>query len=372
MKKVGLINFQYSNHNYGAVLQAAALSEYINNNLGVPAEHINYIPDFKVSGMFNKSKKFLKKIIFSLGLLESEKIDHEAVVNKETFENFRTQWLPRTDVVYTSLDKLKSSSFLYSHVVVGSDQVWRPSYAGAESLVYFLSFLNDGIKKVSYAASFGTDSWDLDEVATAKISNEVNRFSAISVRESSGVDLCRDVFGINAQHVLDPTLLVGRDFFNKVCASVEGDKHSGIVYYKLDKSDDFLNLLSGFEAQLGTDSKDIYFDNINGKSSYHNVENWLAYIKSSKFVITDSYHCVCFAILFNKPFLCYPNSTRGLARIHSLLKLLGLEKQFYDGISSEQTLAELMVVDYEKVEQRLTDLRCESSAFLKLALEIDE
>ncbi|WP_318461173.1 polysaccharide pyruvyl transferase family protein [Photobacterium leiognathi] len=373
MNKIGILNYQYSNHNYGAVLQAAALSEYINTNIGVTAEHINYIPNFKVVGILNKSKKLVKKVLLTFGLFKTEKIDHEAILNKETFENFRTQWLPRTNAVYTSLDELQEKNFSYTHVIVGSDQVWRPSYAGTESLVYFLSFLNNDVKKISYAASFGTDKWDLEQAATDLISEQVNKFSAVSVRESSGVELCQDVFGINAQHVLDPTLLVGREFFDRICHSTEHKKSSGIVYYKLDKSDDFLELLSSFEQQLGFNSKDIYFDKFNGDAAYHNVDDWLSYIKNSEFVITDSYHCVCFAILFEKPFLCYPNPTRGLARIHSLLKLLGLEKHFYDGESKcQDIISELMSVDYKKIELRLTELRIESANFLKLALSIKE
>lgn len=372
MKNVGLINFQYSNHNYGAVLQAAAISEYINVNLGINAEHINYIPEEKPLSVLSELKKFLKKTMLRIGLFRDGKINHNNINNKKTFEDFRVKWLPRTSSTYANLGDLNSENFNYTHVIVGSDQVWRPSYAGDESLVYFLSFLDNDIKKISYAASFGTDRWDLDETNTLIITNQVKNFSSVSVRENSGVKLCNDIFGVNAEHVLDPTLLIGRDFFERIC-STKNDKHSsGVVYYKLDKSDEFLNLLELVTSELGFDSKDIYFNNSNGKLSYHNVEDWLSYIKNSEFVITDSYHCVCFSLLFNKPFLCYPNSTRGLARIYSLLKLLDLEKHLFDGENDISVLIpELMSLDYEKVNNKLEYLRVASGLFLKNALHCD-
>lgn len=61
-QKVGILNFHYSDHNYGAVLQAAAVEHFLKNN-GIDAEHIDYIskPAEKQKGIVRQLKDLLKK-----------------------------------------------------------------------------------------------------------------------------------------------------------------------------------------------------------------------------------------------------------------------------------------------------------------------
>lgn len=368
VSKIGIINYQYSNHNYGAVLQAAALHYYISHKLELESEHIDYIPSGLHSDWKTKIKSVILKVLMILGV-KKNRIMHDLILNSQAFETFRKQWLPRTKSVYNSYESLENADFDYSHVVVGSDQIWRPSYTGNSALVYFLEFLNDGVKRVSYAASFGNDSWELDEAQSNPIIDAVRKFSAISVREKSGVDICNEVFSINAEHALDPTLLVGREFFEMIIGSECKAQHSGVVCYKLDVDKAFEEFLSSASSALKVSSKIIYFNKICGVNSYHDVSDWLSYIKNCKFVITDSFHCVCFALLFERPFVYYPNDNRGLTRLESLLGELGLDAHIYRGGDIGDLIGSLSEINYSEVNKKLDVLRAGSAEFLSNSLQ---
>lgn len=368
MKKIGILNYQYSNHNYGAVLQAAALHDYIENELGISSEHINYIPGSE-SG---DGKEILRSVVLKLLMivgLKKKKILHHLVLNSDAFERFRKSWLPRTTKIYTCPSDLKNEQFSYSHVVVGSDQVWRPSYAGIGALTYFFDFIPSDIKRISYAASFGNDSWELNENDTHDFSKEVNKFSAVSVREKSAVAICKEQFGVDAKHALDPTLLVGREFFEKIIKQNEEKIFDGVVTYKLDVDAEFTSFVDSASSRLGVSSKNIYLEKRMGLDRYHDVGDWLSYIKNSRFVVTDSFHCVCFAILFERPFVFYPNNNRGLSRLESLLSELDLESLIYRaGMMESELLKRAVDIDYADVKAKLGRLRCQSSEFLRHAL----
>ena len=69
-----------------------------------------------------------------------------------------------------------------------------------------------------------------------------------------------------------------------------------------------------------------------------NIQEFLAYFKNSDFVITDSFHNICIAILFKKPFIAIGNKKRGITRFESLLKKFNLmDRLIYniDEINSE-------------------------------------
>jgi len=368
MKKVGIVNYHYSNHNYGAVLQAAAVHHYVNTTLGLESEHINYIPPGAVTKLKTKVKNIVNGYLMDFGVKE-KKITHGTFKNPDIFEDFRDKWLPRSKTTFHSFEELKNAELKYTHVIVGSDQVWRPSYTGNSSLVYFLAFLKPDVNKISYAASFGNDSWELPENETKAIANEVETFSAVSVRESSGVDICKNSFGVEAIHVLDPTLLVGREFFDSIIGDQQSTENSGIVYYKLDIDTKFENYINDASREFSLTSTNIYYTSKGRSHYYREVDKWLKEIRDSKIVITDSFHCVCFAILFEKPFLYYPNDNRGLARLESLLALLGLQHHIYrEGTDLIELTRKLTDVDYESVNIKLAELRSASADFLSQAL----
>lgn len=379
-KKIGLLNFHYSDHNYGAVLQAAALADVV-SRIGYSVEHIDFIPNKMAQ------KKTLRQLLISvlaaLGvkslikrMLGKKEYIKPTVTGGEVFETFRDVWVARSQQTYTASQQLNTVGTTYSAVVVGSDQVWRPNmFVNKHQDVdaYFLSFLPDSVTRVSYAASFGVDKWEdtSDTILSDRVRKAMTKFNAISVREQTGVAICRDHFGVTAQHVLDPTLLNGVEFFERVIAKAGVSKQNeNVVYYKLDVDTTFISAIKHIGDILQVPTEDIYYQMSEAGYRYIPVADWLAKIRDSKFVVTDSFHCVCLAILFNKEFICFANKDRGLARLQSLLASLGIDGRLCDEQQSLSSFfAECKPIEYHNVNTKLAELRIGSLAFLKDALE---
>ncbi|MEL4240186.1 polysaccharide pyruvyl transferase family protein [Shewanella xiamenensis] len=379
-KKIGLLNFHYSDHNYGAVLQAAALADVV-TKLGYNAEHIDFIPE-KIEPKKTPRQR-LVAVLAALGIkslikrLQGKKVYIKPqVMGSEVFEQFRTIWIVRSPQTYTSATELNAIGTSYAVVVVGSDQVWRPAMfvnKQQDVAAYFLSFLPDSVKRISYAASFGVDKWEETQniALTKRVRDAIKKFNAVSVRENTGVGICCDNFGVTAQHVLDPTLLNGVEFFQHLITQAQVvPQNNHVVYYKLDVDSAFISAIKHIGDILQTPIEDIYYRKSENGYRYIPVADWLAKIRDSKFVVTDSFHCVCLAILFNKEFICFVNKGRGLARLQSLLVSLGIEGRLCD----EQQLlssffAKCKPIDYHNVNTKLAELRIDSLTFLKNALE---
>ena len=142
MKKVGIINFHYSTHNYGAVLQAAALESYI-STLNYDVEHINYIPSEEYDSKLIQLKVNVMKL---LNLYKPAEVN--GVRNSFVFEQFRNKWITRTKEYRTRKNLIELQN-KYNSVVVGSDQVWRSEYTAQDTLTYFFDFIGRSTKKIS-------------------------------------------------------------------------------------------------------------------------------------------------------------------------------------------------------------------------------
>jgi hypothetical protein len=351
-------------------LQAAALNKAI-EMLGYQVETIDFIPEVTVQP---KSVRNMVGDILRLLGLRAKAPKLKPMENEHVFEDFRLTWLPRSEAKYCNLSDLNTISTEYSTVIVGSDQVWRPAMTQEFALAYFLSFVPESCKRVSYAASFGIDYWQEKNIrtSTANVVKEVQKFHAVSVREDSGVGICKNVFDVNAEHVLDPTLLVGREFFEETIKhSPVSDHPADIVYYKLDVNHKFLSQLKQIEEQLDYRSEDIYYSQVDGKYFFTPVTQWLVKLRDSKLIISDSFHCICFAILFEKEFIYYPNAERGMSRLESLLKSIGLEHRICRDQNLLNNSAETYLtkkIDYMLVNRILEDSRHTSFTFLKNAI----
>ncbi|MBQ0688802.1 polysaccharide pyruvyl transferase family protein, partial [Providencia rettgeri] len=344
--------------------------ENIVKQLGYNVEHINYLP-------YNK-KKFKNKLKYSfighlIKVILKKTHFYDYRKNSSCFEKFRKTWITRTIKDYYTSDDIKKDNLQYNAIIVGSDQVWRPkmySNFNSDTEVFFLQALPSRIKKISYAASFGVDHWEFitNSKLNQSIANSLKDFTAISVRENSGITICQDVFHAEATHVLDPTLLSDRDFFDRIINSESPIKSSDLVYYKLDEDEEFKKSINNISKSLNYSIRNIYFNESIFLNSYITVPAWLSYIKNSKLIITDSFHCVCFAIIFNKNFFCIRNKNRGESRLESLLSSLGLENRLIYQSQLLEVSNNQIDIDYMEINKKIDSLKESSFSFLKNSL----
>lgn len=224
--------------------------------------------------------------------------------------------------------------------IVGSDQCWRRKYNIGYLDYMYLGFLHNEkrIKKVAYAASFGTEYWEYNTEETLMCSDLAQRFDLITVREESGIKLCRDYLKVEAVHVLDPALLLEVNDYKRLIDESFVDTTSSILAtYILDKNEEIEETINGiannnqlYRVELNPESYN--FRKGKGLNFYkkQSVPNWLSYIYNAKMTIVDSFHGMVFSIIFNKPFWVIGNLNRGMSRFESLLKLFDLENRLVD------------------------------------------
>lgn len=236
---------------------------------------------------------------------------------------------------YDRVEDIKAED--YDTIVVGSDQIWRPlfmlpSWGTNDHGVAFLSFTKGwDIKRYAYAASFGTDSWEFPTEKDDEYAALAQAFLGISVREDTGVDLCREHLGVEARHVLDPTMLLTADDYMHLVDAAGVDRSSGNLFcYILDSNMDKCNLIRTIARSRGL--KNIPFRNTpdskalkSGEGYIPVIETWLRAFHDAEFVVTDSFHGCAFSIIFGKPFVAVGNVERGLSRMQSLMKMFGIE-----------------------------------------------
>lgn len=217
----------------------------------------------------------------------------------------------------TSLSRYPELTNQFDAFVVGSDQVWRPKYAPNIDDAFLVFLKKDSARRVAYAASFGVDNWEYTPQQTEKCAAFAKKFNDISVREESGVDLCKENFGVEAAWVLDPTLLLNKEDYFELCKDVPVKKGNVLAVYMLDANDAVLSLCHKIAMERGLELNVVSAD---ARASL-SVPEWLAMFRDASYVVTDSFHGTVFSIIFGKEFNCIYNETRGKARFESLLNL---------------------------------------------------
>lgn len=297
-KKVLVLTYDWS-LNYGAKLQTFALQKYL-EQYGVKVSILNYMS------------------LSNIGLY----------IESDIRNVFCEKYLNKTSKCYIESELEKQLRY-YDYIIIGGDQVFRNfSWWGDELplLRYYGDFVYGKKVLASFGASFGKDSFDGDEKLVNECKKLLKRFDKIAVREKSGVDLLRNVFDIeDAIEVCDPVfLLTSKDYMKlidfKLCKKISEDY---VAYMHLSDLDNNKNTIN--EKLLENLKNEKIIDiNLDENRQLRTVEEWLYYIANSKFVITDSFHCVAFAIIFNKPFIVVNREFGGKSRIDNILSNLGL------------------------------------------------
>ncbi len=318
--KIGILTLPLHT-NYGGILQAYALQTVL-EQMGHDARHIVGKPDTTIPA-HNASIRLgylLKQCVkpFVPDFLSRE---HDRYTRR-----FIKRWI-RQDC-YSSLHEIKPQD--YDAIIVGSDQIWRNTYIRESTFLHaaescFLDFTKDwAIKRVAYAASFGTDSWEMDEAQTETCRQLIKRFDRVSVREDTGVLLCREHLFVAADKVLDPTLLLTKQDYLKLLNRTERGRR-GVMSYILDPSPAKKAIVECVNKKIGTKSFETNKEPKGRGCIQPPLENWIEAFNDTDFVVTDSFHACVFAIIFNKPFLAIPNEERGNSRISSLLASVNQE-----------------------------------------------
>ena len=343
--KIGILTFSKEN-NYGANLQCYALSTILKQ-----WGHEVSIIDIQL----HHTLSFKGKMI--------------SMIQTFLFERFRKNRLNFFTKEYSSKEEIFKNPPSADFFIVGSDQVWNYEITSKlDPKIYFFSFLPKGIPRISYAASFGFDRWELGEVEDYR--QLLKQFNAISVRERSGCKICEETFGLSATEVLDPTLLL--ESYDDLCGTYDESRRTdNLVCFRLYQNETKLRVLRNFSKEKGLNLVSLFETSFKKDFKvipFLTVKQWLNYIRYAKLVVTSSFHCMVFCILFRKPFVVISSrNVKRNERKYNLLEKLGLQDRFCPNDSQlESKLSQLFdqQIDYEDVFARLATLRTSSLNFL--------
>lgn len=368
-------------HNYGGILQNYALKIILERqgaNKVTTINRIKYKPSIPRKVLSKIKNQTLNRINGSYHYqLNQRKINY---IYSENI-SFLDSYINLTEEIGSSKELKKYFAKQdFDTVVVGSDQTWRPRYSPCIT-DYFLDFLvdNESINKIAYACSFGTSNWEFNKKQQQQCKKLIPYFNAISVREKTGINLCRKYLNTEAQLVLDPTLLLKKQDYIKLIENKFGNNTpavQGVFNYILDDNKEKFQLVESIANYLNVSSfrtqpnkKLPVSDKKNLEDyKYPSIEAWLNSFYSADYIITDSFHGTVLSIIFEKPFITLVNKDRGAARFESLLSLLGLEhRMLYDLNKFEISMLE-DDIDYYTVNLKLDLLRKLSTDFLASAL----
>ncbi len=392
MKRIGILTF-HNVINYGAVLQAYALQRKI-NDMGFDAEIIDYrsVGDINLyardpkDSIVKKILRYASNPIKHYGhikrrlelkvirRLEDQLFKKQSQRQIQSFAYFKERYLKILNKSCHTIDDLKEAERIYDRIIVGSDQVWNPFITQGDT-AYFLSFIKDDNKKISYAASFG--SKDIPVEFQHGIVPLLKRIRHLSVREISGADLVRTLCGRDVKVVVDPTLLLTSAQWEEIIEDKRFSEPYIFCYAFFDsplvrRLCIHLSKITGFKIVRLTlypatlQKIKEYLDTSTVYVNDSGPLEFLSYFKNASIVVTNSYHGVIFSINFNKDFFVVipeHSADRVLDILDSYRLRDRLQKE-----GSELPAKEDMKIDYTMVEPVLRREREKSIEFLKNSL----
>lgn len=344
---IGIINFHYENYNYGANLVAYSLSEVI-KKLGFTP----YIIDFDPSK-------------------ELDAIERYRTIE---FLNFRKRYLNMTPK-FSNKDDLDILNDYIDMYITGSNQVWRKQITGPNMETYFLDFAK-GKNKISYAASFGTNDFEGTEEEIENCKELLKKFYNISVRESDGQKILLNRFEQESTVVLDPTLLLKREEYEKIITETYDEKIDVAVYFVMDHDNTILNN-KNFKrlfpnkniVNIKGDFEDIATLNI---FKYNSISKWLDGIRKCEYLVTDSYHGVIFGTIFHKKIICIGKKSKCLSRFKTLFNNLKGNLESINFSSLDNVKNTEININYEEIDENIERLKEKSILFLQESLGADK
>lgn len=361
--------------NYGGILQGYALQTQL-ERMGhevwiLHTKLYNYTPLRRKIRYLTKwyiGKLLHKKEIPAINIYSYQKYRVQNIVPFISKYIHLTREFSSKEDLYKFQEQEKFEAF-----IVGSDQTWRPCLS-PDLYHMFLDFLPQESSKLrlAYAASFGVDYMEFTSKQLKICKPLLQRFNSVSVREKSGIELCRKYFAISAELVLDPTMLLDKqDYLRLINSYSPRHRKIDLMQYIFFFNQEKYNIIKKVSERTGFIPvnlmtkrflHEVYKKEQLSDAVFMPVEEWIYGYSQAKFVLTDSFHGTVFCIIFNVPFLTI--SPNAATRLHSLLSTYHLEDRL---ISKADEITEDLLqkpINWEEVNQIRMNLKTQSIKYL--------
>jgi hypothetical protein len=346
LMKIGIMTFWWSEDNYGQILQCYALQKYL-RDAGHDAYLIRYDPrnDYVKTPVWKRLLKAFNPI--TLINFFHYRIKKQIIYGKieklnalRRFDNFKNKYIRQSKNIYHSYRELVVDPPEADVYIAGSDQVWNPDMLsfknnGNQTGAFFLNFGNTETKRIAYAVSFGKERLAGNYIK--EITPLLKKFNYVSVREKSGLDICRQCGVTGAEWVPDPTMLLGAADYRALAhePAIKIEKPYCLVYMLSNECNFSIEAVYDW-----VEKRNLNVVYITGnlrhdkhKKIYADIGEWLYLIDKAEYVITNSYHCSIFSLLFQKQFGLIPLTGKlvGMnSRFNALFELFLINERFID------------------------------------------
>ena len=346
--KIGIQTY-HAVYNVGAMLQALATALAL-KKLGHESQIIDYYP-FPIE----QANEIVLTRITARNVIHyaNRHLNPFTIRRLERFRKFRNL-MPLTRRYY-SFDDLKNDPPLFDLHVSGSDQIWN--ITNKYDPVFFLTYLPTGKNKISYASSFGVDSFQ--DTKLNELNDLLKDYQSIAVREISGAEIIRRACGREAKVVLDPTFLLTPDEWSKIADQAEKSSVPRNGYWYMSQLEmanpnnksNIEKINKSLRIPCVEYTTKIFNPRRNVESVYDaGPLEFLDLVRGSKFVCTSSFHTMAFALHFHKDFYVIRHSNGRNCRMDSLLEQLGLQNRIVECIPEIITPIDYSAVDIKRQE----------------------
>lgn len=345
-------------YNPGASLQAYALAAHL-KDCGHDVQIIDYKPDY-LSGHYSLTEvsnpRFNRPLLREMYLLAKlpRRLKARKSKRKQRFDAFRRAYLPLTDRRYETAEALRANCPEADVYIAGSDQIWNPVFPNGKDPSFFLEFAPENKRKISYAASFSVDTLSAED--RQRMLPWLTRLDAISVRETSGLDLLADM-GLNGVQVMDPVFLLSKDQWENLM--ICPDTQDYILVYDFDGSALVRSIATALAKRTGKKIVSVFpMDGADQVWSDMGPREFLGAITKAGVVLSNSFHATAFSLIFQKEFYVINREENINTRMRDLLAAVSLDSRLISDIPERDA------VDWSAVEPRLEELIAQSKAFL--------
>lgn len=344
--KIATITYSWA-QNWGAVLQAYALVEYL-NSMGHDAKLIDY-------------REFDNKLISTVKSIPDGIVDLLTISASKRrilrYNEFREKALKLTEKCNNTAE-LKKLNKDFDAFVTGSDQVWNVGLGVCKD--FYLEFADSEKKRISYAPSFGVTS--IPEEHKKDTIEGINNIQALSVREESGKKIIADLTGREATVVLDPVFLLTKEQWRKVSKSA-GQKEKYIFVYPTQITSKLKSAVKELKKKTGLKVVSPFY--IPGCKVVKDIgpREFIDYIANAEYVVASSFHATAFSLIFNKKLIVITHNMTG-SRTTDLLTRVGMESCIISDVKEVETLR----WNYDKCNKLMEKYINESKGFLDKAL----
>lgn len=367
--KIGVVTTHYAS-NYGALLQAYALQQHLINEEKADAEILAYYPKH-YRDYWRKMPKivsFKSFAIFCYCCLTP----HRILQTKKRYKRYLdfVEKRIKCSKSYFSHEEIEADDCEYDALICGSDQIWNASRHSQIDPLWFLSIGGKwrNVTKIAYAPSVADP---IPEEKREQIKGFLTDFSAVSVREFSDIEQIQPLYSGIVHHVCDPVFLLSADEWSEISDALPTTEPYVLCYF-LKPDQEAVSVVKKIREVTGLKVVNIdinNYDRIHADISIPAAtpEEFVSYIKHAEYVITNSFHCTAFSVLFKKSVFVIKKRLSN-SRMESLLSIVGLKERIVSFKDVEKMPIDKYKADYSGGYENLEVFIKESKSYLHSAL----